>query len=377
MRASIAIIGSMLLLAILVWMPQYITRQAVGDDEFPDFEDARDLLEAPRPGFAPELATADPFGGQAENDFAPAPRENPFDSDEEIQFEGSAVQQRNAPRSRGRIRQRARVVFDQVAEPVSKEDLARAKKVQMLRTKVRSEKDDSKRDAAASELKMLLAEIFDADFAERTTELEKLEARVKKLRDSLEKRQAARDRILNVQIDSLLLEAEGLTFPRVGGNMQMPLGHSQFQIESMQQNADGSKTVRVRRTTFSQQRRTRAVPETILVPRKRMRRENGRNIVEMIEVPQTQTRTEEYFVRIPSLEVREIKVPRGKSLGQVLERMNAEPPEAAADDLGLDDLAMDSFELDELLPDEPDAPAEPEVVEELEAPADDDLELVF
>ena len=86
-------------------------------------------------------------------------------------------------------------------------------KVQELKTKIREEEDETKRQKLADELTKEMQKLFEEDFQKRDEEVKKLEDRVSKLRGSLDKRKAARDRIIKNRIEAILLEADGLGLP--------------------------------------------------------------------------------------------------------------------------------------------------------------------
>jgi phage gp37-like protein len=65
------------------------------------------------------------------------------------------------------------------------------------------------------EMARLLASFFDADMANRQRELANLEARVQKLHAQVDRREAARDAIIQLQVNVLAHEAAGLGFSTV------------------------------------------------------------------------------------------------------------------------------------------------------------------
>ena len=72
--------------------------------------------------------------------------------------------------------------------------------------------DDDAREDAERELNELLNEYFEEDMKRREQELAEVEARVKKLRELLERRREKRDDIIRLQIEVLRNEADGLGF---------------------------------------------------------------------------------------------------------------------------------------------------------------------
>ena len=88
---------------------------------------------------------------------------------------------------------------------------------------LQSAKDDKAKDKAKSDLTKVLNTVFDADLKQRQEEIAKIEARIKKLKATLDKRRTARDRIIDLQIKVLVNEADGLGFPsRTGSRTIFP-----------------------------------------------------------------------------------------------------------------------------------------------------------
>gem|GEM_PF-4111598 len=101
--------------------------------------------------------------------------------------------------------------------PLTQEERKRFDEVSRLRNTIRKEKDEKKRTELGETLRTKLGEIFDDDLNERDEQLKKLEARVAKLRAAVEKRRKNRDRVITLQVDSVMLAAEGLAFPSMRG----------------------------------------------------------------------------------------------------------------------------------------------------------------
>ena len=78
--------------------------------------------------------------------------------------------------------------------------------------KLRSAEDESKKEAAKQEVAGHLTQIFESDMQRREAEIAKVEARVKKLRQQLEKRRTAKASIIQLRLQVLVNEAEGLGF---------------------------------------------------------------------------------------------------------------------------------------------------------------------
>lgn len=111
-----------------------------------------------------------------------------------------------------RARQRAVVRVQQVYEEISAEEIAQKRKWRTLREQIRETSDEVRRKELGNELRSLLESMFDRDLERRDEELQDLETRVQNLRDAVERRRTNRDRIINVQVDSVLLDAQGLSF---------------------------------------------------------------------------------------------------------------------------------------------------------------------
>ncbi|MCA9150865.1 MAG: hypothetical protein KDA92_16250 [Planctomycetales bacterium] len=112
-----------------------------------------------------------------------------------------------------RVRTRARVVLETYQEEVPAEELQRRNRWRELANQIRQTEAAEERQVLGEELKGVLSEIFDEDMKQREASLAELEQRVAKLRESLDGRKENRDRIIGLQLDSVLLEAAGLSFP--------------------------------------------------------------------------------------------------------------------------------------------------------------------
>lgn len=110
--------------------------------------------------------------------------------------------------------QHARAVMAQ-PRTLTKVERARFEEIGSLRNEIREEKDEKKRAELGETLRTKLGVIFDDDLSERDEELKKLEERVEKLRAAVEKRRKNRDRVITLQVDSVMLAAEGLAFPAI------------------------------------------------------------------------------------------------------------------------------------------------------------------
>ena len=184
---------------------------------------------------------------------------------------------------------------------------------QQLRQKVLEAKDEKTRKQRGSDLQKFLESVFDEDLARREKELSKLEARLKKLRDSVESRKTNRDRIIGVRMDSLMLDAQGLGLPGLGaasfGNNTG--NHPKFQIDSLKVlggNGDGSVAVQVVYTALKDEKRTRTIQKTSF-----KRRPNTNEVV-----PVTEQVEQVYFVRVPTQFKADAIIPSGEDMTRYL-----------------------------------------------------------
>jgi len=77
---------------------------------------------------------------------------------------------------------------------------------------LRAAETDEAKDEAKKATQTLLDGYFEADMKKREREIADIEARVKRLRAQLEKRRAAKDEIVQLQLKVIVNEAEGLGF---------------------------------------------------------------------------------------------------------------------------------------------------------------------
>jgi hypothetical protein len=78
---------------------------------------------------------------------------------------------------------------------------------------LKSAKNDAEKTAATNEISKLLEKSFQRDLAEREKHVSDVEARVKKLREQVEKRKKAKDEIISLRLKTIVNEADGLGFP--------------------------------------------------------------------------------------------------------------------------------------------------------------------
>lgn len=77
-------------------------------------------------------------------------------------------------------------------------------------TKLKAAESNEDREAASSELREALADQFDNDIERRKKELEAVAAKLKEMQDLLDKRIASADKIIDLRMQVLLQDADGL-----------------------------------------------------------------------------------------------------------------------------------------------------------------------
>jgi hypothetical protein len=97
--------------------------------------------------------------------------------------------------------------------PRSREEMQEFEAFHRAVEKLKSAKSDADKTNATNELSKLLDKSFQRDLERREHEIAQVEARVKKLRDQIEKRKKAKDDILNLRLKTIVNEADGLGFP--------------------------------------------------------------------------------------------------------------------------------------------------------------------
>lgn len=112
-----------------------------------------------------------------------------------------------------RPRSVTRTIVEQRMEPLSKGEIAEMKKLAEATRLLHESKDEEARKKAADTIREQLNAQFDRDLKRREKELSDIEARLKTLREQVEKRKAARDRIVGLRLDTIVNEADGLGFP--------------------------------------------------------------------------------------------------------------------------------------------------------------------
>lgn len=223
-----------------------------------------------------------------------------------------------------------------------------------LSSAIQTEKSSERRAELAQELKTVMGKMFDEDHQRREQELTKLEVRVGKLRATQDARFEARDRIIDVHIEKLLLDAEGLSLPSLGNFPDTPTPNTNrnrnrnqrqdqnqtslnvfgfsatepvrpsFRILAEKPAPNGNLLVDVAYTTSEQRQATRVVPykTTTTEQRTRMVRDGQQFREETydVQVPKTETREEAYTISLPKTEVMTLEVPSGANVHDYVNR---------------------------------------------------------
>jgi hypothetical protein len=76
--------------------------------------------------------------------------------------------------------------------------------------------DDAARSKAAADLKANLEKQYDKFVEGQSKQIEEMEKRLAKLKEQLDKRRAAKERVVDLKLQMVLSQAEGLGFPESG-----------------------------------------------------------------------------------------------------------------------------------------------------------------
>ena len=112
-----------------------------------------------------------------------------------------------------RPRRVTRTVIETFMEPIPQEELEASKKLQAAVQSLKTGKDVAAREAAADVIQQQLTTQFESDLKQREKELAEVEQRVKTLRGQLDNRKAAQADIINLRLQTLVNQANGLGFP--------------------------------------------------------------------------------------------------------------------------------------------------------------------
>lgn len=124
-----------------------------------------------------------------------------------------------------RQRQIIRTVVESYMEPIPEEELAKAKELQDAIQSLKTSNNEVARKKATEFIQQQLASQFEVDLKQREKELTEVEQRVTKLREQLDKRKAAQKAIIDLRLQTIVNDADGLGFPdmNVGGtNLSVP-----------------------------------------------------------------------------------------------------------------------------------------------------------
>jgi hypothetical protein len=112
----------------------------------------------------------------------------------------------------------AKTVYESQMVPISESELRDMQSYQTLLETLRNERipEDTKADSRVMLAKFVALQ-FDRDLEGREKDVVELEARVKKLREQFDKRKAARDKIIELRMTTIMNEIDGLGFPGDGG----------------------------------------------------------------------------------------------------------------------------------------------------------------
>ena len=114
-------------------------------------------------------------------------------------------------------------------EPIPPEELKAMQKLQAAIQQLKTGKENAARKAATETIQQQLATQFEADLKQREKELAEVEQRVKSLREQLDKRKAAQADIINLRLQTLINDANGLGFPDTGFASGQPTVHDRAQ----------------------------------------------------------------------------------------------------------------------------------------------------
>ena len=124
-----------------------------------------------------------------------------------------------------RVKLVPRTVSESQMVPISESELRDMQSYQTTLENLRNERtpEEDKADDRVM-LANLVATQFDRDLESREKDVVELEAKVKKLREQLDKRKAAREKIVELRLTTIQNEIDGLGFPGTGS--PVPPGES-------------------------------------------------------------------------------------------------------------------------------------------------------
>jgi hypothetical protein len=96
---------------------------------------------------------------------------------------------------------------------MSEEEIQEHQALEQAVGSLKSAKSDAEKTNATNEISKILEKWFKRDLERREKQIAEIEARVKKLQEQIAKRKKAKDEIINLQVKTIVNEAEGLGFP--------------------------------------------------------------------------------------------------------------------------------------------------------------------
>lgn len=135
----------------------------------------------------------------------------------------------------GAYRQRhiTRTIVESYMEPIPAEELAKTKELQDAIQSLKTSTDEVARKKATEFIQQQLASQFEDDLKQREKELAEVEQRVTRLREQLDKRKVAQKAIIDLRLQTIVNDADGLGFPdmNVGGtNLSVPPGNAPLYV---------------------------------------------------------------------------------------------------------------------------------------------------
>ena len=135
----------------------------------------------------------------------------------------------------GAYRQRhiTRTIVESYMEPIPAEELAKTKELQDAIQSLKTSTDEVARKKATEFIQQQLASQFEDDLKQREKELAEVEQRVTRLREQLDKRKVAQKAIIDLRLQTIVNDADGLGFPdmNVGGtNLSVRPGNAPLYV---------------------------------------------------------------------------------------------------------------------------------------------------
>ena len=112
-----------------------------------------------------------------------------------------------------RPRRVTRTVIETFMEPIPQDELEASRKLQAAVQSLKTGNDEAARKVSADVIQQQLTTQFESDLKQREKELAEVEQRVKTLREQLDKRKGSQAEIINLRLQTLVNEANGLGFP--------------------------------------------------------------------------------------------------------------------------------------------------------------------